>query len=173
MTAATEQHSGIIVPSGYRYVFTIVALTKRALLADMPHAERLALLESMHGLTDMHFTPEMLAMIQPAGEAECAIISEALKLDDGLETPADRVIRGGSFEVLTSERVWRGLCALNSSFGAAIRSRFTVTAPDAAPNEPAPADMPSNDDVQRSADLAARNVLPRYGRAAQQFHERT
>jgi hypothetical protein len=109
-------------PSGYKLIFIMVALTKRALLTkDIKPAEQLLLLEKMNGLTDQYFTPEMLATIEPMGDTEYEIFKEARSLSP----PGDKTCRA-SFDVLTSPRVFGHFITLNPSILAAIKLRDAV-----------------------------------------------
>jgi len=104
-------------PQGYRIMFILVALTKRALLTKgIKPAEQLDLLEKMHSLTDQYFTPEMLAMIDPMGDVEYSIYQEAKTLD----SPGDKAAMG-SFRMLTSCRVFWMFVTANPSMLDAIK----------------------------------------------------
>jgi hypothetical protein len=139
------------------------------LIPDLLPAEQLEGVEHLHSLAD----ESTVAIFEPASDIEAQIIGAALSLDEGFETVAESVAHGGSFKVLTSPRVFDGLCAINPSIMAAIRSRFPLSpAPVAAPNEPAPAYVPSDDDLKREEEARALNRLPVYGAAVEQFHTR-
>jgi hypothetical protein len=110
-------------PPGYKFMYIVVALTKRWLLAGgLKPAENLVLLERLHSLVDGHFTSEKLASIEPAGDLEEQIFKEAKSLDP---PKIDRL--PASFEILTSSRVFWHFCVLNPSLLAAVKKhpRFT------------------------------------------------
>jgi hypothetical protein len=70
------------VPDGHAFFFVAAAVAKRA-LADLPMkaGERLRLLEQMNRMLGSHFTAEMLQLIEPASDAELAMVTEAQSLD--------------------------------------------------------------------------------------------
>ena len=73
----------------------------------------------MNELTEgPYFTPAMIAMIEPTGATEYKIFEEAKSLD----RPDDKLGQA-SFKVLTSPRVFWGLCELNPSILAAMKLR--------------------------------------------------
>jgi hypothetical protein len=101
-------------PAGRQQDLIWIALAKRVLLdfGTSHPAEQLRLLECMHKLAD----PEMVAIIDPAGDTECQIIDAARSLD-----PPDDKWGRASFDVLTSARVFGHLATLNPSLLAAIK----------------------------------------------------
>ncbi len=82
-----DDRATVIVPDGHKFNLFLIALTKRALLTDdISPAEKLELLERLHGLADgdLFFSREMIALIQPMGDSEFQIYRAAASLDDGL-----------------------------------------------------------------------------------------
>lgn len=111
-----------ILPDGYRFTMIAVAMLKRAVLDEQtPPADRVRFLEGMSRWIDVHFTEEMLRMIEPAGDTECQIVHEVMSLDRGREI-SDRIV-SGTLNILTSERVFSHICTLNPSIPAAIKLR--------------------------------------------------
>jgi hypothetical protein len=105
-------------PSGYLMFFLMTAATKRWLsFEDLKPADRLFMLEKMHGMIDQYFTSEMLATIQPMGDIEYQIWREARSLDP----PYKAWCRSASFEILTSPRVFWHFVTLNPSLLATIK----------------------------------------------------
>jgi hypothetical protein len=70
------------VPIGHAFFFIAAAVGKR-ILADLPMkaGERLRLLEKMNSMLDCHFRAEHLQLIEPASDAELAMVTEAQSLD--------------------------------------------------------------------------------------------
>lgn len=90
------------IPVGYRYSMIGIAVTKRALGDErLPAGEKLDLLEKLHGYADgQYITPAMLAVIEPASNAEVAIVNAAVSLDGDSE-------RGSaSYNVLVRDEVF-------------------------------------------------------------------
>jgi hypothetical protein len=112
---SAEQKMIAHIPVGYKFNLLLIALIKRALKCKMSAGERLQILERLNGMTDGYITPEMLAMIEPAGNTEFEIIKEAQSLD----TTADRC--EASFAVLTMPDVFEKFLCLNPSLLAAIK----------------------------------------------------
>jgi hypothetical protein len=110
-------------PAGHKHSMLIAAYTKRVLQYEMPTADRLQFLEKLNGLTDLYFTPEMLALIEPMSDTEIAMVNEARSLD-----PEDDRLGRASFNVLTSWRVFGHLRRLNPSYLAAMKLRERLTA---------------------------------------------
>jgi len=73
-------------------------------------------------------SPEMLAIIEPAGDTEMEMMNEARSLDR-----EDDRLGQASFDVLTSWRVFGHFRRLNPSFLAAIKLRQQMTATGTAP----------------------------------------
>jgi hypothetical protein len=118
--ANTDDELCSLVSSGHMMDFIVVALTKRVLQTpNIKPGDKLYLLEKLNGMTDIYFRAEMLAMIEPAGDIECQIISEANSLD-----PPDDTTHGmASYRVLTSPNVFQHFLTLNPSILAAIKWR--------------------------------------------------
>jgi hypothetical protein len=87
----------------------------------MKPGKRLRFLELLNSLTDGWLTPEILAVIEPAGDTEMAMINEAKSLDGDKGCEA-------SLKVLTSPKVFGHFRRLNPSFVAAIKLRQQMTA---------------------------------------------
>ncbi len=115
-------------PPGHLMKFIMAAVTKRALLTpNITPAWQLLLLEKMNAMTDVYFTPEMLATIQPMGDTEYEIYREARSLD----APGDKA-KMTSFRILTSPRVFWLFVMANGSLLDAIKMRATAYMPPAA-----------------------------------------
>jgi hypothetical protein len=121
MTAAEQASDDELclhVPDGYKWVFIIASLTKRALqIAGLKAAERLNLLEKLNGTTDKFFTAKLLASISPMCDTAYAIFKEARSLDP----PQDDTHCDASFNVLATPSVFRHIVQLNPSILAAIK----------------------------------------------------
>jgi hypothetical protein len=118
--ANTNDELCSLVSTGHKMDFIAVALTKRVLQTpNIKPGEKLYLLEKMNGMTDIYFRAEMLAMIEPAGDIECQIISEANSLDPRGDTTHGMA----SYRVLTSPNVFQHFLTLNPSILAAIKWR--------------------------------------------------
>jgi hypothetical protein len=70
------------IPPGTAFFMVAIAVAKRA-LADLPMraGERLRVLEQINRAVDSHFTAEMLQLVEPASDAELAMVGEAQSLD--------------------------------------------------------------------------------------------
>jgi hypothetical protein len=101
----------------------------------IPAGERLHWLEKLNGLTDLNFTVDMLALIDPMSDLEMQIFREAKSLDikaDGL-SPTQRT--QASFDILTSSQVFSHFVTLNPGMAKAARlyeGRWSDTAPQSA-----------------------------------------
>jgi hypothetical protein len=104
----------------------MAAAGKRALQYEMKPGKRLRFLELLNSLTDGWLTPEILAVITPAGDTEMEILNEAKSLDGDKGCEA-------SFKVLTSPKVFGHFRRLNPSFMAAIKLRQAMTAAGRSP----------------------------------------
>jgi hypothetical protein len=113
----------LFTPAGYKHFFLWAAYVKRALQFELPAGKRLKLLERLNSLTDLYFTPEMLATIEPMSDTEIEMVNEARSLD--LE---DDRLGQASFDVLTSQRVFGHFLRLNPSLMTAIKLRGEMTA---------------------------------------------
>jgi hypothetical protein len=102
-----------IVSAGHCWSMLTVAYYKRLLQSKLGVDERLRLLEELNEMSDLHFTPEMLAAIQPMGNLEMEIVDVAMSLDGD-----ERCI--ASFKVLTTPRVFEIFRQLNPSYSAAM-----------------------------------------------------
>jgi hypothetical protein len=107
-------------PVGYQWLMLNAAYCKRVLQEkEISVGTRLRLLEGLNKLTDLYFTLEMLAAIQPMSDTEIEIFNEAKSLDHEEERP----LCNASFNVLTSWRVFGHFRRLNPSYLAAIKLR--------------------------------------------------
>jgi hypothetical protein len=116
------------IPAGYSHLMLWAAAAKATLRLQMKPGKRLRLLELLNGLTDNWLTPEMLAMIEPAGETELAMIAEARSLDR-----EDDRLGQASFNMLTNPQVVAHFMRLNPSLVKAAKLRAQMTATGAAP----------------------------------------
>jgi hypothetical protein len=141
----------------YRFNFIVAAMTKRGLQDDkMPAGERLHLLEKLNGLTDQHFTAEMLALIDPMSDLEFQIYQEAKSLDAPHPKNKDdiRTIHWkASFDILTGP-AFKHFVALNPGLAKAFRlydgQFWPDTAPQSATSPPAdPLAAPAADGPQQ------------------------
>jgi hypothetical protein len=71
----------ICISEGHAFFFVAAAVAKRALAEPMKAHERLRMLEALDRMIDSHFTAEMLKLIEPASDAELAMVREARSLD--------------------------------------------------------------------------------------------
>ena len=115
-------------PPGYQHLMPWAAYAKRALQFEMPAGSRLKLLEQLNNLTDLYFTPEMLATIEPMSDTEIEMMNEARSLDR-----EEHRLGQACFMVLTSWRVFGHFRRLNPSYLAAIKLRQQMTAAGNAP----------------------------------------
>jgi hypothetical protein len=111
------------LPEGQRFNLISAALAKRMLQTQgITVGQRLRLLELMNACTDLYFTADMLATVQPMTEIEFEIYSAAASLDS-----KDR--SDESFKILTSPRVFGFFVKLNPSMMAAIKLKHDGSKP--------------------------------------------
>jgi hypothetical protein len=77
-----EGHEPLPITPGHAFFCVAIAAAKRC-LADVPMlaGERLRVLERINGCVDCHFTHAMISLIEPASDAELAMIDAARSLD--------------------------------------------------------------------------------------------
>jgi hypothetical protein len=126
------------MPAGHKFFMIAVAMFKRT-LADggLAPADELRFLQGMESVVDVHFTEEMVRLIEPASDLECKIVHEAMALDKGAKD--DRM--NASFKVLTDDRVFDRFVELNAGIFAALKwqeERSNVSADRATHNDGAP-----------------------------------
>jgi hypothetical protein len=109
----------VYVPPGHMLTLIGTALMKRAVQSPgIKPGEKLRLLEMVNGWTDLWFTPEMLALVDPMSDTEFQIYREAKSLD-----PEDDKRCQASFDVLSSPRVFWHFFTLNRGIANAIKWR--------------------------------------------------
>jgi hypothetical protein len=142
MTAAartSDDELCLYVPDGYKWVFIIASLTKRALqIPGLKAADRLNLLEKLNGTTDKFFTANLLASISPMCDTAYDIFKEARSLDP----PQDDTHCDASFQVLATPSVFRHFVKLNPSILAAIKERAASRKGQHAAPQPASDETP-------------------------------
>jgi hypothetical protein len=105
------------MPVGVRFELLLIAYLKRVVLLPGPAAARLEMLELLERI-DL-IAPAVRAAIEPATNETEKIIREAAKLDP---PEPDATHGAASYRLLTSDRVFAMLVALNPSIGKALKN---------------------------------------------------
>ena len=124
-----------IVTEGHRFFMISIAAAKRV-LADVPMkaGDRLRVLEQLHDAIDLFLTAEMLEMIEPASDAELAMVDAARSLDPKERKPDDPL--PPSVEILGRGEVFAEFERINPGIAKAIayaRARDRLSYGGAAP----------------------------------------